>query len=70
MTHLIYDELRRQFEDGEIDRAYYEAERATRPPPAERICAVCGRRPAFVIERGVDCCAVCALKRRTQRRAW
>lgn len=72
MTHLLpADELRRQFEAGEITREYYEAMRGTQAAPAERLCGVCGRRPAHVIERGQAMCGVCGLRARTARkRGW
>jgi hypothetical protein len=70
MTHLLpVDELRRQFEAGEIDRAYYEAMRGTRPEPAERVCDTprC-TRTADRMDRGKALCSVCCTKAETARR--
>ncbi len=70
MHILPTDELRRQFEAGEIDREYYEAMRRTQVEPAERVCEVCKKRPALVIQRGRTLCAVCGLVARNRRRGW
>ena len=71
MAHLLQptDELRRQFEAGEISREFYEAWRATLPEPAGRLCETprC-TRPAHVIQRGRALCAVCGLVERSKRR--
>jgi len=70
MTHLIVDELRRQFEAGEISCEYYEAMRRTEATaPAENKCATPGcTRQAYRIDRGKTVCAVCFQKAETQRR--
>lgn len=69
MTHLIYDELRRQYDAGEITREYYETMRDTRPAPPERLCECAGcTRQAYRIDRGVVKCAVCFQKAENQRR--
>ena len=70
--HLIKptDELRRQYEAGEIDREYYEAMRRTQVEPPEKVCEVCKRQPALVKERGKVVCAICALVARNRRRGW
>lgn len=70
MPHLlVIDELRRQYEAGEITREYYEAMHATQPEPAPTMCDVprCTRQ-AHVVQRGRSLCAVCAQVERNQRR--
>ena len=69
MHMLPVDELRRQFEAGEIDRQYYETMRATQPAPAILLCQAerCTRQ-AHVIQRERTLCAVCALRERSARR--
>lgn len=71
--HLLpQDELRRQFESGEIDREYYEAMRGTRTEPADRLCETPGcKRQAYRMDCGKALCAVCILKATTaRRRGW
>lgn len=59
--YIIIDELRRQFEAGEITEQEYTALRQTQPEPAERLCESCLRRPAHSIQRGRALCGVCGL---------
>jgi hypothetical protein len=62
MHILPVDELRRQFEAGEISKEYYEAMRGTQPEPAERLCDTPGcRRTADRMDRGLALCSVCCL---------
>jgi hypothetical protein len=70
MTHLLpVDELRRQFDAGEIDRDYYEAMRSTQPEPGPKKCSTPGcTREAHSIQRGRPVCAVCGIKARNARR--
>jgi hypothetical protein len=68
--HLLpTDELRRQYEAGEITREYYEAMRKTEPDWRDEVCQTprCTRL-AFVVLDGVALCSVCALARRAKRR--
>lgn len=68
MTHLlIIDELRRQYEMGEITQAEYEAARETKWEDVGCSVTKC-TRTAFVLQRGRPLCAVCALVERNKRR--
>jgi hypothetical protein len=70
--HIIpVDELRRQFEAGEITREAYETMRSTKPEPAARLCDVCQKRPAHCMDRGCAVCGVCGLiAANRRRRGW
>jgi hypothetical protein len=67
--HLLpVDELRRQFDAGEIDQTTYIAMRGTRPEPAERLCDIPGcHRTADRMDRGKALCSVCCQKAKNQR---
>lgn len=72
--HLLpADELRRQYDNGEITRDYYEAMRdAKQPDVAENLCSTphCTRQ-AYRIDRGKAVCAVCFLRlQNARRRGW
>lgn len=62
MHILPVDELRRQFESGEISKDYYESMRATQPAPPPRLCDTPGcHRTADRMDRGKALCSVCCL---------
>lgn len=68
MHILPVDELRRQFDAGEITREYYETMRATQPQPAERLCDTPGcHRTADRMDRGKALCSVCCQKAKNLR---
>lgn len=69
MHILPMNELRRQYEAGEITREYYEAMRATQIEPADALCQTprCTRQ-ALIVQRGHNLCAVCAQVERNKRR--